>query len=157
MARHGSQTTSTFAMTLHPARSVNSLACSRIGAPTRAGIEPRPAVREWNVQTLRTAPLLTLETSEGRLDLIDTVAGVGDYAACLAASESVDVSIEGRRVRFRALSLEALIRAKRATGRRKTSTISSNSKRSPLQSDRGREPARGTPRPTAAGQVAPTD
>ena len=72
-----------------------------------------------DVQTLRTAPLLTLETSEGRLDLLDTVAGVGNYAACLAASEQVNVSIEGRRVRFRALSLEALIRAKRATGRRK--------------------------------------
>lgn len=65
------------------------------------------------------APTLTLETTEGRLDLLDTVAGVGDYAACRAASELIDLTINGKRVRFRALALEALIRAKRAAGRRK--------------------------------------
>ncbi len=82
------------------------------------GIEPGlPFVMD--VQTLRAAPLLTLETSEGRLDLTDLVLGVGDYSACRTASESVDVSVDGRRVRFRALTLAALIRAKRATGRRK--------------------------------------
>ena len=72
-----------------------------------------------DVQMLRMAPALTLETSEGRLDLLDTVAGVGDYKACRAASENIDVTVEGLRVRFRALTLDALIRAKRAAGRRK--------------------------------------
>jgi hypothetical protein len=72
-----------------------------------------------DVLTLRMAPTLTLETSEGRLDLLDTVAGVGDYKACRVASEGIDVTVEGHRVRFRALTLEALIRAKRAAGRRK--------------------------------------
>jgi hypothetical protein len=72
-----------------------------------------------DVQTLRMAPTLTLETSEGRLDLLDTVAGVGDYADCRAASETIDVTVDGKRVRFRALTLDALIRAKRAAGRRK--------------------------------------
>jgi len=82
------------------------------------GIEPGlPFVMD--VQTLRSAPTLTLDTSEGRLDLLDTVAGVGDYVACLAASEVIAVTIDGQSVRFRALTLDALIRAKRAAGRRK--------------------------------------
>jgi hypothetical protein len=82
------------------------------------GIEPNlPFVMD--VQTLRSAPVLTLDTSEGRLDLLDTVAGVGDYAACFADSEAIEVTIAGHGVRFRALTLEALIRAKRAAGRRK--------------------------------------
>jgi hypothetical protein len=72
-----------------------------------------------DVQTLRSAPVLTLETSEGRLDLLDTVAGVGDYAACRAASESIDIVVDGQPVHFRALTLDALIRAKRAAGRGK--------------------------------------
>jgi hypothetical protein len=82
------------------------------------GIEPGlPFVMD--AHTLRAAPVLTLETSEGRFDLLDVVAGVGNYSACLAASESIDVTIDGQPVRFRALTLDALIRAKRATGRRK--------------------------------------
>lgn len=82
------------------------------------GIEPGlPFVMD--VQTLRTAPLLTLDTLEGRLDLLDAVAGVGTYDACLGASESIDVTIDGEPVHFRALTLDALIRAKRAAGRRR--------------------------------------
>jgi hypothetical protein len=72
-----------------------------------------------DVQTLRLAPILTLETSEGRLDLLDTVAGVGDYHACLAESEPLDVVVDDQPVHFPALSLAALIRAKHAAGRRK--------------------------------------
>jgi hypothetical protein len=72
-----------------------------------------------DLQTLRAARVFTLDTLEGRLDLLDTVAGVGDYDACVVASEPVDVTIEGHGVRFRGLTLEALIRAKRAAGRRK--------------------------------------
>src|SRR5215469_472289 len=44
-----------------------------------------------DVQTLRMAPTLTLDTSEGRLDLLDTVGGVGNYDACRAASETIDI------------------------------------------------------------------
>jgi hypothetical protein len=72
-----------------------------------------------DVQTLRSAPVLTLETSKGNLDLLDIVAGVGDYKACLAASEQIDVTVDGHAVRFHALTLPALIQAKRAAGRRK--------------------------------------
>ena len=72
-----------------------------------------------DVQTLRTTPILSLDTSEGRLDLLDHVAGVGDYAACRAASEVISVTVDGQRIRFRTLTLEALIQAKRAAGRRK--------------------------------------
>lgn len=68
-----------------------------------------------DVQTLRAAPMMTLETSEGHLDVMDRVDGVGTYAACLAQSEEITVPS----TRFRALTLDALIRAKRATGRRK--------------------------------------
>src|SRR6185437_4359231 len=82
------------------------------------GIEPGlPFIVD--VQTLRSAPMLTLETSEGRLDLLDTIPGVGDYAACRAASESIDVSLDGRAIQFHALTFPALLRAKRAAGRRR--------------------------------------
>ena len=82
------------------------------------GVEPGlPFIMD--VQTIRSAPMLTLETSQGRLDLLDTVPGIGDYAACHAASEAIDITVARRRVRFRALTLDALIRAKRASRRRK--------------------------------------
>ena len=68
-----------------------------------------------DVPTLRAAPMMTLETSEGHLDVMDRVDGIGDYAACLAESEEITVPS----TRFRTLTLDALIRAKRATGRRK--------------------------------------
>jgi hypothetical protein len=78
------------------------------------GVEPGlPFIMD--VQTLRAAPMMTLETSEGHLDVMDHVDGVGNYAACLAESEEITVPS----TRFRALALDALIRAKRATGRRK--------------------------------------
>jgi len=78
------------------------------------GIEPGlPFIMD--VQTLRQAPMLTLTTSQGLLDVMDVVKGVGDYAKCVAASEETAVDT----VRFRLLTLPALIRAKRAAGRRK--------------------------------------
>lgn len=64
-------------------------------------------------RTFRDAPALTLETDHGRLDLLPVVTGVGDYHACLAASELMQVG----GVELRVLSLDALIRAKRAAGR----------------------------------------
>ena len=63
----------------------------------------------------RTTPVMTLTTREGFLDVLDRVAGVGDYAKAL--KESVEFEAFG--VRFPALDLPALIRAKRAAGRPK--------------------------------------
>jgi predicted nucleotidyltransferase len=61
----------------------------------------------------RVTPLMTLVTSEGMIDLLDTVKGVGDYDKCL--SRSIDVTAFD--TRFRVLDLPALIDAKRAAGR----------------------------------------
>jgi predicted nucleotidyltransferase len=66
-------------------------------------------------RTLRDAEVLTLTTSKGAIDLLQTVAGIGDYTACIARSEVVDVSD----VQFAIVDLPALIDAKRATGRAK--------------------------------------
>jgi hypothetical protein len=63
----------------------------------------------------RTTPLMTLTTREGDLDVLDRVAGVGDYAKTLEQS----VEFQAFDVRFPALDLPALIRAKRAAGRPK--------------------------------------
>ncbi len=68
-----------------------------------------------DARTLRAAPVLTLTTREGDLDVLDRIDGVGDYAAVAAHSQLVDTS----GVRFRILDLPTLIRAKRATGRPK--------------------------------------
>jgi hypothetical protein len=58
---------------------------------------------------LRTTPLMTLTTREGNLDVLDQVAGVGDYAKALEQS----VEFEAFGVRFPTLDLPALIKAKR--------------------------------------------
>ena len=68
-----------------------------------------------DARAFRTTPLLTLTTDQGDLDLLDRVPGVGDYAAALAASEEFVIGA----TRFRALSLDALIAAKRAARRKK--------------------------------------
>ena len=61
----------------------------------------------------RTTPIMTLTTSEGFLDVLDMVKGVGSYADCADRSKSV----EGFGIRFRVLDLAALIDAKKAAGR----------------------------------------
>lgn len=61
----------------------------------------------------RTTPLMTLTTSEGFIDVLDVVKGVGGYAECHKRSERV----EAFGIRFRVLDLRALIAAKKATGR----------------------------------------
>ncbi len=68
-----------------------------------------------DAKTLHQAPILTLTTSQGWFDIMDVVKGVGDYAKCLA--ESQELAVAG--IRFRTLTLDALIRAKRAAGRSK--------------------------------------
>jgi predicted nucleotidyltransferase len=66
-------------------------------------------------RTMHAAPVLTLTTTQGNVDLMDIIAGIGDYRRCLAESEEIEVPP----LRFRALTLPALIRAKRAAGRTK--------------------------------------
>ncbi|CAN5576047.1 hypothetical protein BH09GEM1_BH09GEM1_44320 [soil metagenome] len=68
-----------------------------------------------DARAIRTSPILTLETDEGFLDVLDVVAGVGDYARVI---ESSDV-IRAFDVELRMLSLPALIAAKRAAARPK--------------------------------------
>ena len=68
-----------------------------------------------DARTFRITPLLTLVTTEGALDLLDLVAGVGDYRACKQQAD--EVVLFG--CTTYALSLDALISAKRARGRPK--------------------------------------
>jgi hypothetical protein len=78
------------------------------------GVEPG---LPWTMdaRAIRTNPVLTLITDHGRIDVMDRVAGVGDYAACVRASE--EMQFEGTRART--LSLKALIVARRAAARTK--------------------------------------
>ena len=64
-------------------------------------------------RTLRGAPVMTLTTTEGDLDVMDRVAGVGDYDAVRKHSQR----ISALGVSFRVLDLPFLIKAKRAAGR----------------------------------------
>jgi predicted nucleotidyltransferase len=66
-------------------------------------------------RALRTTPVMTLTSDLGDIDLLDRIAGIGGYAEVLAASEPVRVGA----MEFRALTLPALIAAKKATGRAK--------------------------------------
>ncbi|MEJ7812702.1 MAG: hypothetical protein WKG32_19975 [Gemmatimonadaceae bacterium] len=68
-----------------------------------------------DARTLRDTPLMTLSTTEGELDVMDRVAGVGDYAAVRHRSDA----IEAFGVTVHVLSLPALIAAKRAAARPK--------------------------------------
>lgn len=68
-----------------------------------------------DARTLRDSPVMTLETDLGRIDVMDQVTGIGDYRACLAVSEEVQ---EGP-VKLRVLTLEGLIKSKRAAGRQR--------------------------------------
>lgn len=63
----------------------------------------------------RVTPLMTLVTTEGFLDVLNVVKGVGPYPDCRQRSSTV----EAFGIRFRVLELTALIDAKRATGRPK--------------------------------------
>lgn len=69
----------------------------------------------WDERTLRDAPVLTLTTDAGDVDLLAELTGVGSFEAVQAQSETFDVS----GVVVRVLSLDGLIAAKRAAGRPK--------------------------------------
>ncbi len=64
-------------------------------------------------KTLRGAPLLTLTSTEGDIDVMDQISGIGGYGAVRKHSEPV----EAFGLKFRILDLPTLIRAKRAAGR----------------------------------------
>lgn len=64
-------------------------------------------------QTLHSAPLLTLTTIEGDVDVLASISGIGSYDPVLKHSEKV----EAFGIRFRILDLPTLIKAKRAAGR----------------------------------------
>jgi hypothetical protein len=64
-------------------------------------------------RTLRGAPILTLTSTEGDIDVMDRIAGVGPYADVRKHSER----ISALGVSFRVLDLPSLIKAKRAAGR----------------------------------------
>jgi hypothetical protein len=86
-----------------------------------AGWSPNP--RGWqdglpftmDTRALRTTPVMTLRTTEGDLDLVDRVDGIGSFDDVRVSSEEVSAF----RIRFRVLTLEALIRARRASARPK--------------------------------------
>ena len=84
-----------------------------LGAYLR-GVEPGlPFVLD--AKALETSHVLTLSTTLGDIDVMDSIAGVGEFPDVLANS----VAVEAGGVRFRALDLPALLSAKRAAGRPK--------------------------------------
>jgi hypothetical protein len=64
---------------------------------------------------LRDCPVMTLVTDLGDLDVMDRVAGLGEYPAVMAAS--AEHYLQG--IHLRVSTIDALIAAKRATGRRR--------------------------------------
>lgn len=64
-------------------------------------------------KTLRGAPTLTLNSSEGDIDVMDRISGVGRYKSVREHSEQIGAF----GLNFRVLDLPSLIKAKRAVGR----------------------------------------
>jgi hypothetical protein len=78
------------------------------------GVEPGLPFT-MDARQLLITPVMTLTTSTGDLDVMDRVAGVGEFAAVLAQSVETRVGT----VSFRILDLPALVAAKRASARPK--------------------------------------
>ena len=66
-------------------------------------------------RTFRTTPMMALTTTQGAIDVLAEVPGVGDYIAAREQSEPVRIGA----IEFRALTLEALIASKKAVRRKK--------------------------------------
>jgi hypothetical protein len=66
-------------------------------------------------RTFRTTPVMTLITDLGAINVMDRVAGVGEWPAVVAESEE----LEWGGVTMRVLSLRGLIKAKRGSARPK--------------------------------------
>ena len=78
------------------------------------GIEPDlPFVMD--ARTFRQTPVMTLRTTEGDIDLLDRVEGVGTFLDCRSAA--VEYEVFG--IRFPALDLPGLIASKRVAARPK--------------------------------------
>jgi hypothetical protein len=69
----------------------------------------------WDETTLRNATVLTVQTDLGELDLLAEVAGLGSFGE--VKDHTIEVEAFGRKILV--LDLPGLIRAKKATGRRK--------------------------------------
>lgn len=69
----------------------------------------------WDERTLLSGTNFTLQTSIGDIDMLGEVSGIGDYQA--VKRESILTNLYGCDVRI--LTLEGLIKAKRAAGRTK--------------------------------------
>ena len=67
------------------------------------------------VRALRTTPVMRLATTEGDLDLLDRIDGIGTYRDAVESSEEITAFA----LRFRVLTLDGLIRARRASARPK--------------------------------------
>ncbi len=70
---------------------------------------------KFDARTIRNGLNFTFETDAGNFDLLGEVSGLGDYHSVYENSETLDLYGKERRV----LKLDALIRAKKAAGRRK--------------------------------------
>ena len=82
--------------------------------PTLRGAPPNVPFK-WDARTLKAGLNFTLTTDLGSLDLIGEVTGIGQYEAVIAASEVLTLYDQPCRV----LTLDALIRSKRAAGRKR--------------------------------------
>jgi hypothetical protein len=76
-------------------------------------ITPAPRSFRLDVATVQALHDLPLDTDAGAIDLLESIAGLGDYEALLSHSE--DLELFGRSVKV--LTLEGLILAKRAVAR----------------------------------------
>lgn len=68
-----------------------------------------------DARTLKTTSVMTLRTAEGDLDLLDRVEGIGAFRDIYESSEEITAFS----LRFRVFTLDALIRARRASARPK--------------------------------------
>ena len=115
-AAHGSsRVTNDLDICYEAASKANLIALASLLAAWKAyprGVEPDlPFIMDD--RTLRGAPVLTLTTTEGDIDVMDRIAGIGDYTAVRRHSER----ISALGVSFRVLDLPSLIKSKRAAGR----------------------------------------
>ena len=69
----------------------------------------------WDIRTLQNGTNFTLDTDLGDIDLLGEVAGVGDYPAVKGGSVEMQIC----NIMISVISLDDLIKAKRAAGRTK--------------------------------------
>ena len=117
MVSHGSATITADLDICYRRTAENLERLVRALAPLRPRLRGAPADLPflWDARTLRNGLNFTLVTTAGDLDLLGELAGVGDFEALATQAEAMD--IEGQRTSI--ISLDQLIRAKRAAGRTK--------------------------------------